>query len=305
MKKDYDIVLVDYSWLLARSFYAYKKMNLGVIIDEERVYTGDVYGVLDTLQRIKTVVPVAVIMLCVDSKTEDGTYLNKASSEEYKAGRTEKKECFSKYDVILGLGCLLDDVYVARTYGMEADEVIVALAHAGVEKGKKVLLYAKDKDMCQAVVGDTVVKAHQIKSGKFYDVLNEARVTERFGCPPYRLPMWQAIKGDAIDGVPGYTRFLSKHAGVIASTFATPDELFARDKEKDLPRNVERQAKKLDAWKDQMKSNFKMVRMTDLDMKDVKITRPEADRSLLRKWKLFKFIAALDVTGDSFKVVKI
>ena len=291
--REYDAVLVDFSWLLKRSFHAFQQQNPTVLGERpgETIYTGDVYGVLDTLTRIRKLSPDAVIVLCVDMKNPDGSYTNKVATEGYKAGRTQD-EAFAKYEEAVALGCMLNQVFRAGIPGAEADEIIVTLAGHLSSKGKEVLIYSRDKDMRQAI-GERVRQVHSIKHGRYHEVLDTDAVKEIYGCPPGAVRMWQAIRGDGIDGIKGYPRFQGRFAGLIAENFPTPDLLFNRDKNL-LPLNVEKQAKKLDAWEENLRKNYLMVRMDLVDIKDINFTIPAKRPDLIQKYELLKFKLTLE-----------
>jgi 5'-3' exonuclease len=298
---EYAAVLVDFSWLMKRSFHGLQVQNPHVMGESEGevIYTGDIYGTLDTLIRIRRLSPDATIILCVDSRNSDGTYTNKMVTAGYKADR-QKDEAFQKYSETLACACMMSKVFRARISGVEADEIMVTLAlHLG-EKGMKVLIYSRDKDMNQAVT-QNIQKTHQIKNGCYHEVLTPQKIQEIYMCPPEGLRMWQAIKGDGIDNVEGYPQFFKKVASVIASKFFTPGA-FASRVPGDLDVKTEKQAKKLDAWIDEttgvsrLAQNFEMVRMNTLDVQAIQLDIPAARPEILEKYRLkeFKMFLGID-----------
>lgn len=299
-------VLVDYSWLLARAYHAMKRQNLTAMVDGERVYTGDAFRTLQDVVGLKRAAPEAKVLLCIDWKTDEGTYTSAEGSEEYKADRVGPKPMFEKYDEVLALACMLDDVYVAGAYGAEADEVIVSLAAKLSSRGERVLMFARDKDLCQAVSGDRVVLVGKVSGGAVVEQLDEDGVVEKYGCPPSSMAMYQAIVGDKVDGVVRYPRFMSKYAALLARKYPEPRLLLERQ-EGELDAKAERQAKKLDGWREQLEANFKLtdMRLVPERVKKIEVFRPPPRPDLVELWRLNSFADALLAQSDargSFRV---
>jgi 5'-3' exonuclease len=302
---DYDAVLVDFSWLVARSFYAHS--GLSVVLSEagetREVRTGDLYGTLDAISGIVTAAPDAKVLLCVDSKNDDGTYTTKSGDSGYKAGREAGKACFEKYGLILSLACEFPNTYAAEIPGAEADEVITTMADYLSGLGKRSMIFSRDKDLCQAV-GPLVEKSHAILGGTFADPMGPEEVREKMGVLPGSVPMMQAIVGDSIDGVRKYPRFWAKHAAAIASRFPDPDSFFSRNGD-ELPPRVERQAEKLDDWEDQLRNNYKLTDMGYFSHESVRFTRPLLEDSglVISRYRLFKFKDAISAAKADSPVV--
>lgn len=295
-----DAVLVDYSWLLARAYYALLKQNTSVVVEGKQVYTGDVFRALQDIVGLKRAAPGARIILCVDTKTEGGQYLSAEGQTDYKSGRVKDGK-FEKYHEVLALACMLDDVYVAGAYGAEGDEIIVSLARYLMQRDKTVMIFANDKDVCQAIYAEQVLMSKTIKAGHFEDVMDEQGVAERFhGCSPVCLPMYQAMVGDGVDGVKGYPRFHKKIAGELAQRYMSPEALESRAPG-ELPARLEKQAKKLDAWSDTLKANFKLTDMRGDRWRadQIRIYRPGPRPDLLDTWRLGLFTDVLSTQGDT------
>lgn len=290
--QDFDAVLVDFSWLLARSHFAMsKRADLSAVVDGAVVPTGDIYGTLSSLSGICRAAPSAKVVLCVDSKV-GGVYESKAHFDGYKADRDfgpRGNPAFDKYGETLAAASLLERVFVAERKGSEADELMVTLAGHLSDSGKRVLIFARDKDMCQAVRGDLVFKSDKVSGGKFVDVQGEAEVAARFGCSPEAVRMFQAITGDGIDGFDGFARFQRKHAAAIAEAFRSPEDLWSRDRGA-LGPSVERQAAKLDADREKLERNFRLADMRlagDLD--GIEFSKVGGGRAVVDKYRLSKF----------------
>ena len=83
--------------------------------------------------------------------------------------------------------------------GYEADDVIGTLAKKAVDQGYGVYVVSSDKDMLQ-LVNDRVLVLNPPKDNLICDA---AMVEEILGVPPNRVVDVMALRGDAIDNIPG------------------------------------------------------------------------------------------------------
>jgi 5'-3' exonuclease len=90
----------------------------------------------------------------------------------------------------------------AKVRGYEADDVIATLTRIYAEWCPEIRVYGPDKDIAQCIRANVI----QIipSSGKRQSSRRDAKAClEQFGCLPSAMPLWQALVGDASDGVPG------------------------------------------------------------------------------------------------------
>ncbi len=89
--------------------------------------------------------------------------------------------------------------------GYEADDVIGALALQGAGAGLEVTIVSSDKDMLQLVTraGEAAGAICVLIPTKDDLVCDAAKVEELVGVPPARVPDVMALRGDAIDNIPG------------------------------------------------------------------------------------------------------
>jgi DNA polymerase-1 len=107
--------------------------------------------------------------------------------------------------------------------GVEADDVLATLAARLVDEGADVLIMSGDRDLLQTV-GEHVRVLFVGARGQKPTIYDDARVRERFGVPPARLPTYVSLVGDASDNlprVPGIgprtaSRWVSEHASAEA-----------------------------------------------------------------------------------------
>jgi len=83
--------------------------------------------------------------------------------------------------------------------GFEADDVIGTLARKAADEGYSVFVVSSDKDMMQLVT-DRICVLNPPKDNLICDA---AKVEEILGVPPERVIDVMALRGDAIDNIPG------------------------------------------------------------------------------------------------------
>src|SRR6201996_1590604 len=83
--------------------------------------------------------------------------------------------------------------------GFEADDVIGTLSCKLSALGHKVFVVSSDKDMMQLVTDDVVI----LNPTKDNLILDRAGVEQNLGVPPERVVDVMALRGDAIDNIPG------------------------------------------------------------------------------------------------------
>ncbi|HTV04954.1 MAG TPA: DNA polymerase I [Acidobacteriaceae bacterium] len=88
---------------------------------------------------------------------------------------------------------------ILQAEGFEADDVIGTLAAKAAKTGHEVFVVSNDKDMMQLVT-DHVKILNPVKENL---VLDPEKVTETLGVPPEKVIDVMALRGDAIDNVPG------------------------------------------------------------------------------------------------------
>jgi len=131
--------------------------------------------------------------------------------------------------------------------GFEADDVIGTLARRAEEAGLEVVIVSSDKDMLQLVTG-RVSMLNPAKDDEWYD---PAKVKEFMGVPPERVADLLALKGDAIDNIPGAPGIGEKGARELIERFGSIESLLERAAE------VERKI-----YRESLLNNAERVRMS-------------------------------------------
>jgi DNA polymerase I len=108
--------------------------------------------------------------------------------------------------------------------GFEADDVIGTLARKATEASHSVYVVSSDKDMMQ-LVND---KVHILNPPKDNLICDAAKVEEILGVPPERVVDVMALRGDAIDNIPGAPGIGDKGSVEIIKRFGTVEHALER-----------------------------------------------------------------------------
>jgi DNA polymerase-1 len=125
----------------------------------------------------------------------------------------------------------------------EADDVIGTLSHKAAAAGCEVVIVSSDKDMLQLVT-DHVSMLNPAKDDTWYD---PAKVKEFMGVEPHQVADLLALKGDAVDNIPGAPGIGEKGAkdlieqfGSVKAALERADEVKKRMARESLQNNRER-----------------------------------------------------------------
>lgn len=122
---------------------------------------------------------------------------------------------------------MLDAVGIARVgvAGYEADDVIGTLA---TRAAVPVDVVTGDRDLFQLVDDVKPVRVlYTLKGIAQLEVVDEERVRERYGIPPYAYADYALLRGDPSDGLPGVTGVGAKTAAALVSEFGTLEKILA------------------------------------------------------------------------------
>ncbi len=113
---------------------------------------------------------------------------------------------------------------VFEVAGYEADDIIGTMARRAAAEGFDVLIVTGDLDCLQLVDGNVKVMmtSRGISETTIYD---GAKVRERFGFDPSRLPDYKGLKGDATDNLPGVPGVGEKTASQLIQQFGEVEDL--------------------------------------------------------------------------------
>ncbi len=131
-----------------------------------------------------------------DSKTQ--TYVNVAYGG-YKANRKAMPEDLAQQVPYIRRALEAYRIPMIEASGFEADDVIGTLARQAADAGYSVFVVSSDKDMMQLVSERTCV----LNPPKDNLICDAAKVEEILGVPPDKVVDVMALRGDAIDNIPG------------------------------------------------------------------------------------------------------
>jgi DNA polymerase I len=187
-------LLLDTFSLFFRAFFALPPMST-----TRGEPTGALYGFSALLLKLLREQPGAELCFALDTGRQ--TFRHR-ELDSYKAQRapapTPLVEQLRRLDELFARL----RVPVLRAPGFEADDVLATVASDLRARGRAALVVSGDRDLLQTAHGS--VRVHFVgRRGQDAITYDEHAVRERFGVPPWRLPSYVALVGDASDNLPG------------------------------------------------------------------------------------------------------
>jgi DNA polymerase I len=214
------LLLVDGSSYLYRAFHAMPDLR-----NSANEPVGAIQGVLNMLRRLHKDYPSEYSACVFDAK---GKTFRDDLYPEYKANRVSmpddlRVQIEPLYETIRAMGwpLIIED-------GVEADDVIGALAKQAEKEGIKTIISTGDKDITQLVNEHiTVVNTMRDAFRKTDDVLDIAGVENKFGIPPSKIIDYLILVGDTSDTVPGVEKVGPKTAVKWLTEYGSLDNIVA------------------------------------------------------------------------------
>ncbi|MDX9950714.1 MAG: 5'-3' exonuclease H3TH domain-containing protein, partial [Methylophilaceae bacterium] len=214
------LLLVDGSSYLYRAFHAMPDLR-----NRQNEPTGAIQGVLNMLRRLHKDYPADYSACVFDAK---GKTFRDDIYPEYKANRAAmpddlRAQIAPLHEAIKALGWPL-----IVEEGVEADDVMGALAKQAEREGMRVIISTGDKDMAQLVNEHvTLVNTMPNAYRKGDEVLDIAGVEAKFGIPPERIVDYLMLIGDSSDNVPGVEKVGPKTAVKWLKQYGSLDNIVA------------------------------------------------------------------------------
>lgn len=185
-----EICLIDTSWLLNRSHYAFRDFK-----DTNGEPIGALFGATNF---IKTLINRNLpAVFCLDSKSE----FRKQINENYKANR-ESLNMWRLHDRLKELTRGIQGILFADAEGYEADDVIYSLAKEFSERDYKVYVYTTDNDMLQTLKFDNVYVSKKITQNEMELIDEDSEYYKKnYPVHPDRLALYRAFRGDSSDNL--------------------------------------------------------------------------------------------------------
>lgn len=214
------LLLVDGSSYLYRAFHAMPDLR-----NSKNEPVGAIQGVLNMLRRLHKDYPSEYSACVFDAK---GKTFRDDIYPEYKANRASmpddlRVQIEPLFETIRAMGwpLIIED-------GVEADDVIGALAKQAESQGIKTIISTGDKDISQLVNDNiTVVNTMRDAFRKTDDILDIAGVTAKFGIPPNLMIDYLVLVGDTSDNVPGVEKVGPKTAVKWLQEYGSLDNIVA------------------------------------------------------------------------------
>ena len=166
---------------------------------------------------------------------------------EYKANRAETPADLVEQIPYVRRALEAMRISVLEYPGFEADDVIGAIARRAEGEGFEVVVVSSDKDMLQ-LVNERVSMLNPAKDDEWYD---PGKVKAFMGVRPDQVTDLLALKGDAIDNIPGAPGIGDKGAKDLIERFGNVEAAIAHAAE------VERKA-----YRESLQNNAEQIRMS-------------------------------------------
>jgi len=147
--------------------------------------------------------------------------------EGYKANRAAMPEDLRRQIPYIRRALEALRIPILEAEGFEADDVIGTLAREAAEQQHEVFIVSGDKDMMQLVTPTVKILNPQ----KDNLILDPAKVVEVLGVPPEKVVDVMALRGDAVDNIPGAPGIGDKGSVDLIVEFGSLDAVLDRTSE--------------------------------------------------------------------------
>lgn len=212
MKKQ--VLIIDGSSFLYRAYYSMRPLHTP---HGQPVHA--VYGFCRMIKKLLTTFQAQHVALVWDSK---GKTARHELFADYKATRqAPPSDLFDQKRLIVQFAELIGLHQVAQP-GVEADDLIGALARYAQTHDYDAIVVSSDKDLAQLLTENVHI----------FDAFKDITVTKQSfqadkGLPVEKLAFYHALVGDASDNIPGVKGIGPKGALTLVNQFNSLDELYA------------------------------------------------------------------------------
>jgi DNA polymerase-1 len=177
---------------------------------------------------------------------------------------------------------------VLERAGYEADDILATAVARLRATPVAVVLVTQDKDMLQLVGGAVTVVAEVGRTGERV-VYDAARVAERWGVPPERIPDILGLMGDSIDSIPGVPGVGEVTAQKLLRQFGSLERLYESLTLVSGPKLRETLARYRDqAFLSRELAQLDAAAPVDLDLERLRVREPDPER-LRALWTELEF----------------
>lgn len=269
------IILIDGSSYFHRAFHA-----LPPLITSKGEPTGAIYGVINMIRKLINDYDPEYIAVIFDTK---GKTFRHEIYPQYKATRPPmpdelRVQIKPLHEMIQAMGLPL-----IMVEGVEADDIIGALAQKATHSHKPILISTGDKDMAQ-LVNEHVTLINTMNN----TILDVDGVTQKFGVPPEKIIDYLTLVGDTSDNIPGVPNIGPKTAVKLLKEYGSLDNLVkhADEIKGKMGENLRASIAQIPLSKElvTIKTDIKL----NLDLHDLKKGEPQNEK-LIELCKHFEF----------------
>jgi DNA polymerase-1 len=214
------LYLIDVSALAYRSFFAFIKTPLrvkdGPHKDQE---TSALFGFAQHTLRLLAECRPDYIAFVKDLK---GPTFRHVLDENYKAQRKPMPDGLQSQLPLIDAFVEKSGLRTISLQGYEADDVMATLATQACERKWDTYIVTRDKDMMQ-LVNDCIFLFELGKQNEGSQVIDAAKVKEKWGVGPALIRDLLSIMGDSSDNVPGVAGIGPKGAVELLETYGSLD----------------------------------------------------------------------------------
>ncbi|MBM3795219.1 MAG: DNA polymerase I [Acidobacteria bacterium] len=291
------LFLIDTFGYLFRAFHARARTGAPPMRTSSGKPTEMVFIFNNMLKKLRTAYQPDYMAAIFES---EGKTLREQEFAAYKANRTETPpELLQQIPMARQL---LEAIRVPMLEfpGYEADDVIGTLSRGAVEHGVDVVIVSSDKDLLQLVNG----RVSMLNPAKEDEMYTPEKVVEFMGVTPAQVADLLALKGDAVDNIPGAPGIGDKGARDLIQRFGSVEEAMARAAE------VERRS-----YRESLQNNREQIELSKrlaVVATDVPVEwslarlamQPADDGALRRAYTEFEFFSQLKDLKSTAPVVE-
>lgn len=215
------ILLIDGNSMANRAFYA----TMGRMMKTPTgISTNAVYGFFQIMfKTIEEENPDKIIVAFDISSSEKRIKI----FSEYKAGRHKTPEDLTMQFPIIKELLRMMNIPIVQKDGIEADDILGAIAKKEGKKGNKIIILTGDRDYFQLVDMNVNIRYPKTIMGKTeYIIYDNYKVNEEYGLTPEKLIEVKALMGDASDNIPGVKGIGEKTALKLIIQFGSLEKIY-------------------------------------------------------------------------------
>ncbi|PIE53933.1 MAG: DNA polymerase I [Dethiosulfovibrio peptidovorans] len=211
-------LLVDGHGLAFRAFYALPELSAS-----DGTPTNALVGFFNMLWKVRKKWAPGSMTVVFDAP---GPTFRHELYEHYKEGRKPTPEELKRQIPVLKDLLRLLGIPTVSLAGVEADDVLGALARHEAAQGSSVLLLTSDKDMLQ-ILGPGITVIRPGKGISSFTQWDEETFKEEYGFDPAHMADYLALVGDSVDNVPGVPGIGDKTARRLLAAYGDLEGILA------------------------------------------------------------------------------